>query len=75
MQKLLAGLAEIFEISPSEINSDYRLGSGEIPWDSLAVVMTIALVDSEFKCMLDGKSLLECESVSDIEKLILAAGK
>lgn len=75
MQKLYDGLAEIFEVSPSDIDGGYELGSGDIPWDSLAVVMTIALVDNEFGCMLDGKALLESKSVADIEGLIAAARK
>lgn len=74
MQQLYDGLAEIFEVEPVDINQDYELGSGEIPWDSLAVVMTIALVDSAYGLMLDGKALLESKRVSDIEKLIEQAG-
>lgn len=75
MKKLYEGLAEIFEIEADDVNSDYLLGSGDIPWDSLAIVMTIALVDSGYGCMLDGKALLECKSVKDIENLVAAIRK
>ena len=70
MNKLYEGLAEIFEVEVSAINSKTVLSAFESPWDSLAIISTIALVDECYGKMLDGKSLLECESVGDIEQLI-----
>lgn len=70
MQKFYEGLAEILEIEVSRITPDLDLNS--VPWDSLAVVSTIALVDELFNVMLEGQALSKCESVADIEVLIAA---
>ncbi len=68
MSEFYEGLAEIFEVAESEINPDFNLADHN--WDSLAVVSTIALVDSCFNKLLDGKTLAACVTVSDIEALI-----
>lgn len=70
MSEFYEGMAEIFEVDLSLINSDFELNSVDVPWDSLAIVMTIALVDNCFSVMLDGKALLACSKISDIEQLI-----
>ena len=69
------GMAEIFEIKVEKINPQFELNAGEAAWDSLAVVSTIALVDDCFNVMLEGKALVECETIADIEKLIETAKK
>lgn len=70
MSKFYEGMAEILEVEPNRIDGNFELNSGEAPWDSLAVVSTIALIDELFSKTVDGKSLTECEKISDIEKLI-----
>ncbi len=73
MNKFHEGIAEILEVEPADITSQYVITSGDVDWDSLAVVSTIALVDDCFNVMLDGKALAACETVADIEALIEAA--
>jgi acyl carrier protein len=68
MNAFYEGLAEIFEVDVSFINSDTELA--ELNWDSLAIVSTIALVDETHGRMLDGSSLARCQTVGDIEGLI-----
>lgn len=75
MSEFYEGMAEIFEVDSDSINGEFDLHSVDVPWDSLAIVMTIALVDNCFNVMLDGKALLSCTTVGDIESLIKAAQK
>lgn len=75
MSEFYQGMAEIFEIEVEKINPQFELNAGEAAWDSLAVVSTIALVDDCFNVMLEGKALVECETIADIEKLIETAKK
>ena len=70
MSAFYVGMAEIFEIDTILINSDFELHSCEAAWDSLAIVSTIALVDDCFEVMLEGRELIDCVTISDIEKLI-----
>lgn len=72
MQALYAGLADIFEVDPAQINGDTPLS--DYQWDSLAIVSTIALVDEICGTLLDGKSLTGCALVQDIESLITKGG-
>ena len=75
MSEFYEGMAEIFEIDVSKITPEFELHSGEAAWDSLAIVSTIALTDDCFGVMLEGKALGECQTISDIEKLIAQAKK
>lgn len=75
MNAFYEGMAEIFEIHVSKVSPELDLHAGEAAWDSLAIVSTIALVDDCFGLMMDGKSLGECQTISDIEKLIATAKK
>lgn len=75
MNEFYEGMAEIFEVNPEKISSDFELHSGVSAWDSLAIVSTIALVDDCFGVMLEGKALIKCITISDIETLIAAAKK
>ena len=67
MEELHAGLADIFEIDQSEINSATELN--EDSWDSLAMVSTIALFDELFSKELSIDALKACRTVGDIEAL------
>jgi acyl carrier protein len=70
MSDFYKGMADIFEVDINDITSEFELNSGEAPWDSLAIVSTIALIDDLYGVTPDGKSLASCVSVLDIEKLI-----
>ena len=70
MNEFYKGMSEILEIDENQISGDLILGSGDAAWDSLAIVSTIALIDELYSKTLDGKKLTDCETISDIEKLI-----
>jgi acyl carrier protein len=61
-------LAEILELEADQIRPDLRLD--ETPWDSLAVVSTIALIDELYDVAVSADALNKCETVGDIEQLI-----
>lgn len=73
MNAFYEGMTEIFEVEPAMMTAEFELGSAEAPWDSLALVSTIALVDDCFNVLLDGASLSACKTVGDIEALIKVA--
>lgn len=73
MSDFYNGMAEILEVEEGQISKNFELHSGEAAWDSLAIVSTIALVDDCFNVLLEGKALMECKTVADIEKLIAVA--
>lgn len=69
MKEFYEGMAEIFEVESSDISPNFELNGAEAPWDSLAIVSTIALVDRVYGKMLDGQKLKECKLISDIQSL------
>jgi acyl carrier protein len=70
MEKFIKGMAEILETSSERISLEFRLNGGDAPWDSLAIVSTIALIDEIFDLTVDGTMLSNCETVDQIIKLI-----
>ena len=68
MDKFLEGMAEILEISPSDVTPELDLT--QQAWDSLAVVSAIALIDECFG--VDGAALAKCESVKQVQDLVSA---
>lgn len=65
---ILEDLAEIFELDVSQINENLSLD--DVPWDSLAIVSIIALVDEKYNKLLSGDALIKCKVVKDIIFLI-----
>jgi acyl carrier protein len=63
-------LADILEINVDKINPDFDLNCAKAPWDSLAIVSTIALANDHFNILLSGQDLINCKIVKDIETLI-----
>lgn len=68
MNEFYAELAEILEIEPDQVTPGLRLE--DTPWDSLAVVSSIALIDELYDVAVSADALNNCETVGDIEKLI-----
>lgn len=54
--------------SPNEITADTVLD----PWDSLAVVSTIVVIDDVFGKSVNGKALMACVTAGDILALVEA---
>lgn len=61
-------LAEILEVDVEQVTPDLRLD--DTPWDSLAVVSTIALIDELYDVAVSADALNKCETVGDIEQLV-----
>ncbi len=70
MNNFYRGIAEILEVNVDQVSENFDLHSGESPWDSLAIVSIIALIDELYEKTVDGKSLASCQSVAEIEALI-----
>lgn len=68
MSQLYEGLAEIMEVSVSEIVPDFSLAAPG--WDSLAIISCVALIDEVFGHLVAGSALSECRTVADIERLV-----
>lgn len=68
MNELYEGLAEILELEPDEVTPELRLE--DTPWDSLAVVSTIALIDELYDVAVSADGLNDSETVGEIEALI-----
>lgn len=70
MSSLYEELAEILEVDLDKVTPELRLD--ETPWDSLAVVSTIALIDELYDEAVSADALNKCETVGDIDKLVAA---
>jgi acyl carrier protein len=68
MEQFFDGLAEILEIEATGINPELDLN--QFAWDSLAIISVIALVDDCFNVTIDVGDLGDCQTVSDILKLV-----
>ena len=69
-ERFVDGFAEILEIDPASVVPTLDLAAHN--WDSLAIVSTIALVDELYGVVLDGKSLSNCKTLSDVQSLVSA---
>lgn len=70
MSAFHAGLADIFEVGEDEITPDFDLVAHN--WDSLAIVSTLALIDEVFDVMVEGKALMACATVADLDAVVAA---
>ena len=68
MIKLFEGMSEIFEIDIEKVTPELSLG--DVEWDSVAIISTIALVDEVYGIFLDGDVLANCKNVKEIIKVI-----
>lgn len=68
MTPFYEGLADIFEVSPDLISSDFSLI--EHNWDSLAIISCLALIDECFRMLVSGSDLAKCGIVADLETLV-----
>ena len=61
-------LASILAVEPSRIQPETRLAT--FTWDSLAVVSTILAIDELFNVLVEGQTLVNCETIGDIERIV-----
>lgn len=61
-------LSSIFAADVSQMVPSAKLSS--FTWDSLAVVSTILVIDELFDVLVEGQTLVNCETIGDMEKLI-----
>jgi len=71
MSKFYEGIAEIFEIGVEDVNPELDLHSHT--WDSLAIILTIALIDDCYNLVVAGEKLSSCKTLADIEQQIEAS--
>lgn len=64
----LAALSTILEVSPEDLNEQFKLEYGNR--DSLTVMATIAAIDEHFDVSLSPKQLETCSSLKDLFELI-----
>lgn len=65
-KRLLEGIAEILELQG--VIADHVLDESS-GWDSMAVVMVVALIDDVTGKAVDGPSVAACKTVGDILKV------
>lgn len=65
-KRLLEGIAEILELQG--VTADHVLDESS-GWDSMAVVMVVALIDDVTGKAVDGPSVAACKTVGDILKV------
>lgn len=66
-EQFLKSLAEsVLECPVEALVDDWALS----PWDSLAIVSTIALVDEVYGVLISGRQLADCVTVADLLKLV-----
>lgn len=71
IQDFYREIALLLEIDESEVNSELDLENlSHVPWDSLAVVSVIAIIDEIFNTVVDGRKLSNSKKLSDIINLI-----
>jgi len=63
LQSKKAGLAEILEVTT--VTPETTLDQSD-NWDSMSVVMTVALLDDVAGAQVDGVALSECETVAEV---------
>ncbi|MDA7676991.1 acyl carrier protein [bacterium] len=61
-------LADALDIDPAKFQPDLCLE--DIEWDSLAIISTIAIVDSVYGKMLNGEKVQNCQTFADLLFLI-----
>lgn len=63
--------AEILEIDREAINDELLLQ--DTIWDSLVVMVLIAMIDENYNVTVPAKRLLQCQSVGEIVNLVQVA--
>jgi acyl carrier protein len=63
----LTRLAEVFEVEPAAVQPDFTVAGR---WDSMAVLLTIALIDEQFDVTVPVDALTGCTSVADVLALV-----
>tara|TARA_B100000683_G_C12234154_1_gene450366 strand:- start:220 stop:447 length:228 start_codon:yes stop_codon:yes gene_type:complete len=64
----LEQLADALDVDPGILQPDLSLE--DIDWDSLAVISTIAIVDSVYGKMISGEKIQQCTTFQDVLLLI-----
>jgi acyl carrier protein len=65
--RFLAKLAEVFEVEPGAVQPDFSVAER---WNSMAVLLTIALIDEQFDVTVPVDELTGCTSVADVLALV-----
>ncbi|NBV82811.1 acyl carrier protein [bacterium] len=71
--EFLSRLAEVLQVSPSELVDSFKLDENN--FDSLALISTIALIDECFNTTVNIEKLMACRSIKELLALIADALK
>ena len=67
-EKLYHDLESIFELDPGTISGDESLD--EFNWDSMALVMFIAIADQNYSVAIEPSKLVSAKTVADLYSLV-----
>ena len=68
VEEFFSGMSEILEVE--RVDELTPLENDDVDWDSLAIISTIALVDTIYAKSISGSDLENCQTVGDLLKLI-----
>ena len=68
VEEFFSGMSEILEVE--SVDESTPLENDDVDWDSLAIISTIALVDTIYGKSISGSDLEDCKIISDLLKLI-----
>lgn len=64
-EQVIETIAEVLEVSPSQINEDTAIGDLQ-SWDSLRHIIIISELEKKFNLSFDAEIIMDLEDVSDI---------
>ncbi len=67
-EQLHRDLESILEMDPNSIDGTESLSS--LPWDSMAVVMFIAMADQNYSAVISPSKLADAKNVSDLYSIV-----
>ena len=67
-QAFFSQLADVLQVNPAEVNEAFRLTPEN--WDSMAILATIALIDTHFGMTVPTNELTACKSVGAVLELV-----
>jgi len=68
VEEFFSGMSEILEVE--SVDESTPLENDDVDWDSLAIISTIALVDTIYGKSISGSDLEDCKIIGDLLKLI-----
>jgi len=74
MQEFLAQVEHALDVPDGTLREEDRLVDLE-KWDSIGVLMVIAVVDRHYGVVLTGEALMQCQTVGELAQRVQASEK